>query len=95
MELQRYVSLMSLFGAPSGPLFGALSDPLLGALSDPLFGAPSEPPTLKLFDLLVTFTLPVYQPSDNCRTLLQAQHRSRENPGAQYKGSQLHLSWRP
>ena len=46
MELQRYVSLMSLFGAPSGPLFGALSDPLLGALSDPLLGAPSEPPTL-------------------------------------------------
>ena len=45
MELQRYVSLMSLFGAPSDPLFGALSDPLFGALSDPLFGAPSEPPT--------------------------------------------------
>ena len=37
MELQRYVSLMFLFGAPSDPLFGALSDPL--------FGAPSEPPT--------------------------------------------------
>ena len=37
MELQRYVSLMSLFGAPRDPLFGALSDPL--------FGAPSEPPT--------------------------------------------------
>ena len=37
MELQRYVSLMSLFGDPSDPLFGALSDPL--------FGAPSEPPT--------------------------------------------------
>ena len=37
MELQRYVSLMSLFSAPSDPLFGALSDPL--------FGAPSEPPT--------------------------------------------------
>ena len=38
MELQRYVSLMSLFGAPSDPLFGAPSDPL--------FGAPSEPPTV-------------------------------------------------
>ena len=45
MELQRYVSLMSLFGAPSDPLFGALNDPLFGALSDPLFGAPIEPPT--------------------------------------------------
>jgi len=38
MELQRYVSLVSLFVAPSDPLFGALSDPL--------FGAPSEPPTV-------------------------------------------------
>ena len=37
----------------------------------------------------------MYQPSDHFRTLVQAQHRSRENLGAQYKRSQLHLRWCP
>ena len=41
------------------------------------------------------FTSAMYQPSDHFRTLVQAQHRSRENLGAQYKRSQLHLRWRP
>ena len=49
---------------------------------------------LKLFDAL-DFTSAMYQPSDHFRTLVQAQHRSRENLGAQYKRSQLHLRWRP
>ena len=49
---------------------------------------------LKLFDAL-DFTSAMYQPSDHFRTLVQAQHRSRENPGAQYKRPQLHLRWRP
>ena len=31
------------------------------------------------------FTSAMYQPSDHFRTLVQAQHRSRENLGAQYK----------
>ena len=54
----------------------------------------SESRILKLFDAL-DFTSAMYQPSDHFRTLVQAQHRSRENPGAQYKRSQLHLRWRP
>ena len=41
------------------------------------------------------FTSAMYQPSDHFRTLVQAQHRSRENLGAQHKRSQLHLRWRP
>ena len=41
---------------------------------------------LKLFDAL-DFTSAMYQPSDHFRTLVQAQHRSRENLGAQYKRS--------
>ena len=45
---------------------------------------------LKLFDALC-FTTAMHQPSDHCKSLVQAQHRSRENPGAQYKRSQLHL----
>ena len=49
---------------------------------------------LKLFDAL-DFTSAMYQSSDHFRTLVQAQHRSRENPGAQYKRSQLHLRWCP
>ena len=49
---------------------------------------------LKLFDAL-DFTTAAYQPSDHFRTLVQAQHRSRENLGAQYKRSQLHLRWCP
>ena len=54
----------------------------------------SESRILKLFDAL-DFTSAMYQPSDHFRTLVQAQHRSRENLGAQYKRSQLHLRWRP
>ena len=54
----------------------------------------SESRILKLFDAL-DFTSAMYQPSDHFRTLVQAQHRSRENPGAQYKRSQLHLRWCP
>ena len=49
---------------------------------------------LKLFDAL-GFTSAAYQPSDHFRTSVQAQHRSRENLGAQYKRSQLHLRWCP
>ena len=54
----------------------------------------SESRILKLFDAL-DFTSAMYQPSDHFGTLVQAQHRSRENPGAQYKRSQLHLRWCP
>ena len=54
----------------------------------------SESRILKFFDAL-DFTTAAYQPSDHFRTLVQAQHRSRENLGAQYKRSQLHLRWRP
>ena len=54
----------------------------------------SESRILKFFDAL-DFTSAMYQPSDHFRTLVQAQHRSRENPGAQYKRSQLHLRWHP
>ena len=49
---------------------------------------------LELFDAL-DFTSAMHQPSDHFRTLAQAQYRSRENLGAQYKRSQLHLRWRP
>ena len=49
---------------------------------------------LKLFDAL-DFTSAMYQPSVDCKSLVQAQHRSRENLGAQYKRSQLHLRWCP
>ena len=49
---------------------------------------------LKLFDAL-GFTSAMYQPSVDCKSLVQAQHRSRENLGAQYKRSQLHLRWCP
>ena len=49
---------------------------------------------LKFFDAL-DFTSAMYQPSDHFRTLVQAQHRSRENLGAQYKRSQPHLRWCP
>ena len=54
----------------------------------------SESRILKLFDAL-DFTSAMYQPRDHFGTLVQAQHRSRENPGAQYKRSQLHLRWCP
>ena len=54
----------------------------------------SESRILKLFDAL-GFTSAMYQPSDHFRTSAQAQHRSRENLGAQYKRPQLHLRWRP
>ena len=49
---------------------------------------------LKLFNA-PDFTTAMYQPSVNCKSLVQAQHRSRENLGAQYKRSQLHLRWCP
>ena len=54
----------------------------------------SESRILKLFDAL-DFTSTMYQPSVDCKSLVQAQHRSRENLGAQYKRSQLHLRWCP
>ena len=54
----------------------------------------SESRILKLFDAL-DFTSAMYQPSVDCKSLVQAQHRSRENLGAQYKRSQLHLRWCP